>query len=120
MPDKHNHSYGEKSKLDELEKVLIEIASGNFNARVESSDDRDDLDAVITGVNMMAEELKTSTVSRNYLQSVLKGIVDMMIILNPKGVIQSINKTVIDLLTYSEEELIGRPFQILFEDKSPE
>ena len=120
MTEKQSHSSGEHPRLDELGRVLIEIASGNFNARVDSSDDRDDLDAIITGINMMAEELKTSTVSRNYLQSVLKGVVDMMIILNSDGTIQSVNETVINLLGYTENELINQPFKILFEDKSIE
>jgi len=119
MTDKQGHSSGEDSRLDELGKVLIEIASGNFNARIDTtSDGKDDLDAIIIGINMLAEELKSSTVSRDYLQSVLRGIVDMMIILNPDGIIQSVNKTVVDLLSYSETELIGQPFKILLEDKS--
>ena len=121
MTNNQGHSSSEDSRLEELGKVLIEIASGNFNARISSSsDDRDDLDAVITGINMLAEELKSSTVSRDYLQSVQRGIVDMMIILNPDSTIQSINQTVVDLLSYSENELISQPFKILFEDKSLE
>jgi PAS domain S-box-containing protein len=104
-------------RIEEISKLIIEIASGNFDAQGIASDERDDLDAIVTGINMLGEELKASTVSRDYLKSIFRGIVDMMIILNPDNTIREINQTVADLLLYKEEDLIGYPVEKIFAKK---
>jgi PAS domain S-box-containing protein len=101
-------------RIEEISKLIIEIASGNFDAQGMASDDLDDLDAIVTGINMLGEELKASTVSRDYLKSIFRGIVDMMIILNPDDTIREINQPVTDILLYKEDDLIGIPIENIF------
>jgi len=38
--------------------LIVELASGNLAARLEPSGERDQIDAVITGINLLAEELQ--------------------------------------------------------------
>ncbi|QYF75462.1 EAL domain-containing protein [Cryobacterium sp. PAMC25264] len=44
-------------RLQQLVDGIVRLAAGDLDARVEPSDLRDDIDAVITGVNLLAEEL---------------------------------------------------------------
>ncbi len=50
-------------RLDGLVDLIVRLASGNLKARLEPSEARDSLDAVITGINLLAEELDLITQS---------------------------------------------------------
>lgn len=100
-------------RIVEIHQLLIELASGNFSSRGKLTENIDDLDAIIIGINTLSEELLTSTYSRDYLNSIFKGIVDMTIVLNSDDIIQRVNEPVCKLLLYDKEELIGQPFSKL-------
>ena len=44
-------------RLDELVDLIVQLASGDLSARLEPSPARDSVDAVITGINLLADEL---------------------------------------------------------------
>jgi len=44
-------------RLDAIVDLIVELASGNLRARLEPSPARDAIDAVITGINLLADEL---------------------------------------------------------------
>ena len=45
-------------KLEEIYMLIFNIASGNYDVRGNTSSRGDELDAVITALNMLVEELK--------------------------------------------------------------
>ncbi|MEW1822994.1 EAL domain-containing protein [Arthrobacter sp. NPDC080031] len=47
----------EDTRLQQLVDGVVRLAAGDLDARIKPSEDRDDIDAVITGVNLLAEEL---------------------------------------------------------------
>src|SRR5512141_738729 len=47
----------EDPRLQLLVDGVVRLAAGELDARIEPSEHRDDIDAVITGVNLLAEEL---------------------------------------------------------------
>lgn len=100
-------------QLEQINILVLELASGNFNFRINTLGENDELDSIVTGINMLGEELQASTVSLNYLNSIYKGIVDMCIVLDPEHVIISINEKVRTLLQYEEKELIGKPISFI-------
>ena len=57
----------EERKLETIINLLIEFSNGNFEAKEEISDEDDPLNTVISGLNMLAEEL-------SYARSVQKEI----------------------------------------------
>lgn len=105
--------YKEK-RIEDINNLILELASGNFSASGSLSEHRDEFDAIITGINMLGEELRASTVSRDYLKNIFRGIVDMLIVLDNNYNIIEVNKTVTDLLKYNDKELVGEPFTKLF------
>lgn len=47
---------GDSNRIEEILRVLMEFAAGNFLARVSTSDRNDPIDGVVTGLNMLGEE----------------------------------------------------------------
>jgi PAS domain S-box-containing protein len=115
MNDKDRDKLEKISRIDEIYKLIMELASGNLTYRAPKFDDEDDeLDAITLGINMLAEELQATTVSKDYLNRIYRGVVDMLIVLNPDNTIQAVNATVQKELGYTEEELMDRDFSVLF------
>ena len=48
------------NRFHQIQEFLIQLASGNFDYNVSPSGSQDELDAVILGINMLGEELKSS------------------------------------------------------------
>ena len=100
-------------RIEEINSLIFEIANGNYGYRLKRSRDNDELDGLIGGINMLGEEIKASTVSRNYLQSIYKGVVDLLIILKKDFTIETVNDEVLQKLGYSEAYLQHQPFQLI-------
>lgn len=103
-----------EGRIEEIYKLILELASGNYSCKLDFSYENEELNAIVAGINMLGEELQTTTVSRDYLRNIFKSIVDMVIILDPNGTIQYVNSAVVKHLLYSEKELIGKHFSFLF------
>jgi PAS domain S-box-containing protein len=89
------------------------IGSGDLNQRVriDTNDEIGQLGAVF---NKMAEDLSKTLVSKNYLNSIIKSIADVMIIADFDGKIKKVNKATLDLLGYTEDEIIGMQLENLY------
>ncbi|ODS34803.1 MAG: diguanylate cyclase/phosphodiesterase with PAS/PAC sensor [Candidatus Scalindua rubra] len=80
-------------------------------ADVRSSDEIGDL---ANSFNNMAENLQKTTVSRDYVENIVKTIADALIIVDLDGKIRTINPVTVKLLGYKEDELIGLPVSTIF------
>lgn len=54
-----------KERIESINRMITEVASGNFAYKIERSDRDDELEALIVVVNMMVEEMKESHVNLN-------------------------------------------------------
>jgi len=45
----------DERRLDDLVDLIVQLASGDLSARMQPSPARDSVDAVITGINLLAE-----------------------------------------------------------------
>ena len=63
------------------------------------------------------EELQASY---RYLASILKSMLDVVIVTNPDGTIRTVNRAALELLGYSEKELVGQPVGTIFEEEEEE
>lgn len=100
-------------QINRIYELIMELAAGNLSFRAATSGDSDELDAITEGINMLAEELQSTTVSKDYLGRIYKGVVDMLIVLNPDYTIREINTTVQRLLGYKQDQVIGKDFNTL-------
>lgn len=104
--------------LNTIINLLLELASGNLEAKGEVSPRNDDYDAIITGINILTEELQHTTVSKDYLNSIYKGIADMLFILDKEENIKEVNEAVHTSLKLNKNVLIGKTFRNLFLEPS--
>lgn len=112
-----NSEYNKK-RIDELYSLILEVASGNFDVKGRVTENSDDIDAIISGINMLLEELKASTVSRDYFNSIYNSIVDLVFIFDTHGRITSVNDEVKNLLEFDSDELEGKHFYEILSPKS--
>lgn len=102
-----------EARLEDLVEVITRMASLDFTHQASSSERGDMLDAVASGLNMLQEELRHSTVSRAYLDGVMRSMSDMLIVTRPDGRVKSVNQAALTLLGYEESELVGQPMSMV-------
>ncbi len=100
-------------RLRSLSDVVIQLASLNFNAKAQISPRYDTIDGLASGLNMLREELQSSTVSKVYLDNIFESMSDALVVANRDGTIRNVNQATRDLLGYSDEELTGKPVGML-------
>lgn len=101
---KHSKSHPDK-RIKIIQELLIQLASGNLNQRALPSPSGDDIDAVITGINMLAEELRSSTINKDYLDTIFEAILDMVVVLDAENKVESINQPTQENLGYQLNHL---------------
>ena len=110
-------AFTKQQQIEQINEVLLEIAGGNYHQLAPISDGFDEIDAIASGINMLGEELRDTVISRNYLDSVLRSIVDMLFILDEGFKIQQITPKVCELLKQAENKFIGKPLHTLFDGR---
>lgn len=103
-----------KTQIDEIYKLIMHLASGNLHYRASLSGESDELDAITVGINVLAEELNSTTVSRNYLDRVFKSVADMFFILQTDFTIIEVNEAVEKKLGFLQKSLMYKHFSELF------
>lgn len=108
--------------LENLAKTAKNITQGNSDLKVEvNQGTHDEIYNFVNLFNNMIKVLSETTVSKDYLNSILAKIMESVIITNIDGRILIVNKATIDLLEYKEEELIGESIEkILLSERKKE
>jgi len=103
-----------ENRLLELRNMLASYSIGNFDYEVELSPQLDEIDAIISGVNMLGKELNNTTVSRDFFSSIYNAVSNVLFVTDLNGIITDVNKTVNEKLGYTSEEVIGKSLSIIF------
>ncbi len=103
-------------RLEKINNLLINYSLGNFDYKIEPTDSFDEIDAFICNINMLGEELKCSTISRDYFNNIFNSVSDMLFVLNMDGFISHANKAAVDKLNYSETQLRESPIDCITGD----
>ena len=100
------------SPLQELAAFTRKIGSGDLSerARVVRPDEVGELTEAFNG---MIDHLRTTTVSRNYVDDILQSMGESLIVVGMEGKIQTVNRATLDLLGYSAGELCGKPAAVV-------
>jgi PAS domain S-box-containing protein len=94
--------------LDKLSIGAAIIGHGDLNYRV-NVESNDEIGELATSFNKMADDLQKTTYSMDYVNSILESMFDSLAVIDPEGIIKSINRATCTLLGYQKEELIGEP-----------
>ncbi len=102
-----------------LERPIVElirsaerIGEGDYTRphQVTSNDEIADLELAL---DRMRQSLQQTTITKNYLTTVLNSMNDAVLVTDPDGTIKRINEAAVRLFGYSEQELEGRDFASL-------
>ncbi|MEM7816493.1 MAG: PAS domain S-box protein, partial [Candidatus Aenigmatarchaeota archaeon] len=101
-----------------LNKKINKISSGQYSFDYQTEKNlfgsNDEISELAQNIINMAENLKNTTVSRNYFESIIKGMSDILIVIDENKRIKTINQATIDILKYSGDEIVGKDIGFLF------
>ena len=78
---------------------------------------RDAIGELTQALERMRYKLRQTTITKDYLNSVLNGMTDAVFVTSPDGVVKVANQAACKLLGYSEEELLGKGIVSMLEDR---
>ncbi len=73
----------------------------------------DEIGTLANAFNKMTEDLRRTTVSKDYFDNIIKSMNDTLIVIDADTKIRSVNKATCELLEYKEDELIGRDMNLI-------
>jgi diguanylate cyclase (GGDEF)-like protein/PAS domain S-box-containing protein len=102
-----------------LERPIVElirsaerIGEGDYTRphQVTSNDEIADLEVAL---DQMRQKLQQTTITKNYLTTVLNSMNDAVLVTSPSGVVRKINNAAVRLFGYSDQDISGKPFSTL-------
>lgn len=91
-----------ESRIDEVRRVLLAYASGNYSAQGNLSSIDNPVDSILNGVNMLGEELKASSAETDSFKGIFNAISDYLILIDEEGTILEINKSAREFFNYKK------------------
>ena len=96
--------------FEKLRLGFVRIGAGDFSSQIEIGG-KDELATLANRGNLMATQLRETTLSRDYVENIVGAMADMLIVVDPEGTIQTVNNVGLRLLGLHEDQIIGRPFE---------
>ena len=78
---------------------------------------RDELGELQQALESMRYKLRQTTITKDYLNSVLNGMTDAVFVTSPEGAVRSVNQAACNLLGYSEEEIVGKNITAMLDER---
>ncbi len=83
------------------------VARGRLDTKL-ALERSDEIGALASAFNKMTEDLERTTVSKDYVNSVIESMNDTLLVVGPDGLIRSVNRATCELLGYKHDELVGK------------
>lgn len=101
--------------ITQLVKGAERFGQGDYSRPIDIAGN-DEFAALQTALERMRQRLRTSTISKNYLTSVLGSMTDAVFVTSPDGVIKLANQAACKILSFGEEELIGKSISAVLDE----
>jgi len=99
-------------RIRQLKAQAQRFRSADFGEPLDTGTD-DELGALAAVFNDMRDKLLTTTHSRDYVDSILSGMNEAIIVTSSDGTVQRINAATTHLLGYEEEELVDKSIDLI-------
>ncbi len=107
-------SRGIVSPIRSLSETTREVAQGNFEAgRSIEPIGNDEVAQLARAFKAMAASLDSTTVSKTYVDDIIRNMKDTLIVVDRSEKIRTVNRALLRLLGYTEAELVDQPFSII-------
>jgi PAS domain S-box-containing protein/putative nucleotidyltransferase with HDIG domain len=102
--------------IDVLIHATRRIAEGDLEHMVPVGA-KDELGSLTGAFNKMTQNLKETTVSKDYTDNIIKSMLSSLIVADQNGIIRNVNHAAEEMLNYSAAELIGKPLTLIMGNK---
>jgi PAS domain S-box-containing protein len=99
--------------LRKLTAAAIEVGKGRLASSIQIKS-RDEIGLLARAFNQMARDLSSTTVSKDYVDGIIKSMGDSLVVTSPDERIITVNDATCRMLGYRDEELLGQPLAMLF------
>ena len=104
--------------LKSLTAFTAEVGAGNLTCKAPVAR-LDEVGQLAVAFNRMLDDLATTTVSRDYVDNIIRSMDESLLVVDNTGAIRTANHAALSLLGYADRELIGRPAGLIL-DAPPE
>lgn len=98
-----------------LTSAATNMAKGNLSARI-GRQTTGEIQLLIDSFNQMANDLKKTMVSKDYVDNIIRSMINTLMVVSLEGKIIQSNAATQTLLGYRENELIGQPIELILEE----
>ncbi len=95
------------------------MGEGDYSRPLKVSS-RDEIAALENALEMMRQRLRQTTITTNYLTTVLNSMSDAVLVTSPDGLIKKINDAAVRLFGFTEQEIVGQPLTTLLAEQERE
>ncbi len=107
-------SRGIVSPIRSLSETTREVAQGNFAAgRNIEPMGNDEVAQLARAFKAMAASLDSTTVSKSYVDDIIRNMKDTLIVVDRNEKIRTVNRALLRLLGYTEAEMVDQPFSMI-------
>lgn len=96
-----------------LKEAAVKIGQGKFDTKVNIKTE-DELKFLAEAFNKMVGKLEETTVSRSYLNNIIRALSDALIVFNKDMSIKRLNAATLSISGYQGNELIEQPLNLIF------
>lgn len=99
-------------RISNFVRITSKISQGDFRTRAKILGN-DELGDLAKSFNIMAENLLSTTISKNYFDTVLRNMKDPLMVLQSNGKVAIVNDALLSLTGYSEADILGKDYHEL-------
>lgn len=102
--------------LIRLRDAAREIGKGRLNMNMNITS-KDEIGELASSFDQMTRNLRKTMVSKEYVEDIIKNIMSCLFVINYDGRIQTVNKTTLDTLGYTENEILNTSISKILSDE---
>ena len=110
-------SHSISKPLNKLTRAALTIGRGNLETRIDITS-KDEVGILADAFNRMTNDLSKTTVSKSYVDNIIKSMLDTLIVVDAQARIIKVNKSTLNLLGYRRQELVGKPIRDIILDET--
>ncbi|MBW2544141.1 MAG: PAS domain S-box protein [Deltaproteobacteria bacterium] len=103
--------------INRLATAALEIGRGQLDTQIDITSS-DEVGVLTNAFNEMAHNLGKTTVSKSYVDNIIKSMLDTLIVINPRGEIIKVNQSALNLLGYERDDLVGKSIQEIIPEEA--
>lgn len=99
-------------KLKEISQRLVER---DYSIKIDDNYNIDEIKSFVSALKQFIKVSRENQKNKELIDSIFNSLVDVLLVINEKGIIFSVNPVIEDIFGYTQKEIIGKPVDTLFQ-----